>query len=489
MPALMAWSLCWFLYSLLSFKTELPLWLVLSLVSLTGVLLSLLGGTWCPNTRPVLPAINENAQQHDVTVFNWDTILDGSVVGGGNSGNNPLQTRGAVDSTGGSATADAVPSFVYGDLVSQYLSNLKTQYKPDAANKITFYPGGDKAKGLTSQPRLQVPYLFGYRGSAAPGGINRQWIHDQGNGDYTEYMSSWHWTNPKAGELGIQPANALRNTPAWTKLNEQLATFTWQTDVSTVLADTGTDADAAQYLTDSDVARVNVSGGVVTVTAGAGSGAIDVHPTALQAALTALGASAPANYTAARAAYLEASGASPAADPALLANLKTVVGAWGVSQARKITINGIWGNPGAPGSVAGGLAAVRAAEVFFEGLPDVPAPVPPVADPGPGTGGQPNPGPNPGPKAAVKLKVAKITGALKQKGRSLRLKLAAPAGGTPITATVKLTFTKKGAKKGKTVNAKVRKGVATVKRKERGTHCRSSMSRGIRSRGSSIRIR
>jgi SAM-dependent methyltransferase len=46
MPALMAWSLCWFLYSLLSFKTELPLWLVLSLVSLTGVLLSLLGGTW-----------------------------------------------------------------------------------------------------------------------------------------------------------------------------------------------------------------------------------------------------------------------------------------------------------------------------------------------------------------------------------------------------------------------------------------------------------
>lgn len=46
LPALMAWSVCWFLYSLLRLKTGLPLWTVLGLVTLAGVLLSLLGGTW-----------------------------------------------------------------------------------------------------------------------------------------------------------------------------------------------------------------------------------------------------------------------------------------------------------------------------------------------------------------------------------------------------------------------------------------------------------
>ncbi len=42
----------------------------------------LFGGTWCPNTRPVLPYINEYAQQNNVEVFNFDTVLDGGTVGG-----------------------------------------------------------------------------------------------------------------------------------------------------------------------------------------------------------------------------------------------------------------------------------------------------------------------------------------------------------------------------------------------------------------------
>ena len=53
----------------------------------------------------------------------------------------------------------------------------------------------------------------------------------------------------------------------------------------------------------------------------------------------------------------------------MVSNLTTVVGAWGVAQSRKNTLNGVWGNATTPGSVAGGLAAVHALDVFFSGLP------------------------------------------------------------------------------------------------------------------------
>ena len=40
----------------------------------------LFGGTWCPNTRAVLPFINKDAQKNNVTVYNFDTVLDGGKV-------------------------------------------------------------------------------------------------------------------------------------------------------------------------------------------------------------------------------------------------------------------------------------------------------------------------------------------------------------------------------------------------------------------------
>ena len=46
----------------------------------------LFGGTWCPNTRPVLPCVNKYAQENNVTVFNFDTVLDGGKVGGSPTG-------------------------------------------------------------------------------------------------------------------------------------------------------------------------------------------------------------------------------------------------------------------------------------------------------------------------------------------------------------------------------------------------------------------
>jgi hypothetical protein len=76
----------------------------------------LFGGNWCPNTRPVLPFINRAAQRNDVTVFNFDTIIDGSIVGGGNSSSNPLQVRGPAQS-GATLTFGSPPTVALSVLV------------------------------------------------------------------------------------------------------------------------------------------------------------------------------------------------------------------------------------------------------------------------------------------------------------------------------------------------------------------------------------
>ena len=54
---------------------------------------------------------------------------------------NPLQTRNTVNN--GSTTANANPTSLYGDLVSQYLTNIKTEYDPATHNPVTYYKGGD----------------------------------------------------------------------------------------------------------------------------------------------------------------------------------------------------------------------------------------------------------------------------------------------------------------------------------------------------------
>jgi len=328
----------------------------------------LFGGTWCPNTRPVLGAINEYAQENDVTVFNFDTVLDGGLAGGTTtSAVNPLQVRNTVNN--GTTTPNANATSLYGDLLSQYLTNINTEYNP-ATTPVTFYRGGDTSGTAISTKKLQVPFVLGYRGKAGDqpnGGVTRQWIIDNGNGTYKEYMSQWWFTNPQPNQLGI--TQIPLTAPIWSTINAQLANFTWQTNPATVYASTTVDTDDAPYLVSTDKANVtpNLTTGAVTVSSST-SGTVVISPDALSAALTALGASAPANLAAAKTALVtELKATTP--DATLVSNLTTVVGAWGVAQSRKNTLNGVWGNATTPGSVAGGLAAVHALDVFFSGLP------------------------------------------------------------------------------------------------------------------------
>ena len=145
----------------------------------------LFGGTWCHNTRAVVKEINEQAVETGVpTVYFFDLRLDGI-------SSNALHIRD---------TASAY-AHLYGDLVAAYLPNLVTQYDETGTNpgqRVSYYPGGDTSLPLKVAKKLQVPYLFEYNknhtdAAGQPAPVVQQWIHDNGDGTFKEYMTEWWW--------------------------------------------------------------------------------------------------------------------------------------------------------------------------------------------------------------------------------------------------------------------------------------------------------
>jgi thiol-disulfide isomerase/thioredoxin len=343
--------------------------LLKSSTSQTAVIL--FGGTWCPNTRPVLPFVNQYAQQNNTEVFNFDTVLDGGTTAGGTTSSvNPLQVRNTAAYSPSKSTtyANANPTFLYGDLVNAYLKNIDTQYNPYTSSSfVSYYPGGVASNGEDQINKLQVPFLVGYQ-AADGGGVNRQWIINNGGNSYTEYMSSWQYTNPQPGELGL--SQIPQDAAIWSTIDSELANVSYATNPATIDPNSAIDSDDAQYLDGTDYALVTNTSTVVTVKSDPSSvsGTIPISPSALSAALAALGSAAPANYAAAKAAYLAALAAGTP-NATLISNLETVVGAWGVAELRKTALLNAWGNATTPGSVIGGLAADQALNVFFGGLP------------------------------------------------------------------------------------------------------------------------
>ncbi|MCR5461504.1 MAG: thioredoxin family protein [bacterium] len=128
-----------------------------------GKYLFFFGGSWCHNTRAAAPYVNSIAKEYGVDkIFNFDFFLDGTT--------NSTHVRNTNPTDPARVTAGTEYNFLYGELVTKYLTNLNdfVEYKTDTASALKF---NDKEGTETTVAKLQVPFLFYYDKSNASGPI------------------------------------------------------------------------------------------------------------------------------------------------------------------------------------------------------------------------------------------------------------------------------------------------------------------------------
>lgn len=122
-----------------------------------GTYLFLFGGSWCHNTRAAIGYINEFAKAYGVdTVYNFDFRLDGETSA------THIRESTATPQFGGEGTKTAADfSYLYGELVERYLTNLNdwVEYTEDSRSALTWY---DVAWDKHVDAKVQVPFLFLY---------------------------------------------------------------------------------------------------------------------------------------------------------------------------------------------------------------------------------------------------------------------------------------------------------------------------------------
>ena len=165
----------------------------------------LFGGTWCPNTRPVIGADQR--------------VRAGERRPGLQLRHRPRRWPGRRhhDQRGQPAAGAQHRQQRHDDGERQPHLPLRRPREPVPHEHQHGVQAGDEPASpttraatppapLTSTKKLQVPFVLGYRGKAGDqpnGGVTRQWIIDNGNDTYTEYMSQWWFTNPQPNQLGI----------------------------------------------------------------------------------------------------------------------------------------------------------------------------------------------------------------------------------------------------------------------------------------------
>lgn len=126
---------------------------LIRLLQTDGNYVILFGGSWCPNTQADIRFIANQAKAKGIDkIYFWDTKLTAGVDVASTlhpHNNEELQVRANNHDY----------AYLYGDLVTTYLPNIKTQNK-SAANptQITYTKNDVTYKA----DRLQVPYLFAY---------------------------------------------------------------------------------------------------------------------------------------------------------------------------------------------------------------------------------------------------------------------------------------------------------------------------------------
>lgn len=115
-----------------------------------GNYLIMFGGSWCANTQAVVDYIDSAAKSAGVTaIYNLDFRLDG------------YNASSHIRESNGSGRAGANYNYLYGELVSRYLTNIDDwiEYTSASANALT-YTNSDGEE--VSVGKAQVPFLFIY---------------------------------------------------------------------------------------------------------------------------------------------------------------------------------------------------------------------------------------------------------------------------------------------------------------------------------------
>jgi hypothetical protein len=111
----------------------------------------LLGGSWCGNTHAAIQTVNDYAVANDLTVYNFDTKLDGGYA------------KKYWKYSSDAHIRDSANSLVrlYTDLIEKYFTNIQTEYDVDSDNSWQYISYTDKEKTVKVN-KLQVPFLIAY---------------------------------------------------------------------------------------------------------------------------------------------------------------------------------------------------------------------------------------------------------------------------------------------------------------------------------------
>ncbi len=120
-----------------------------------GDYIILFAGSWCGNTQAIIDIVNDYAVEHNVTVYTFDTKLDGGYA-----------KKYWTTSTSVNRYADAhirennkTLTPLYANIITNYLTNIVTLNDLEATPKKITYTVNEQTISVN---RLQVPFFFSY---------------------------------------------------------------------------------------------------------------------------------------------------------------------------------------------------------------------------------------------------------------------------------------------------------------------------------------
>ena len=127
---------------------------LVNMLESNGNYLILFWGSWCHNTRAAINYINDFANEYNIEkIYNFDFYMDGS--------NSNTHIRNTNQSDLSKVTPGVEYNYLYGELVSRYLTNLNdfVEYKEGNSSSLTYTNSLNLDVNVS---KLQVPFLFLY---------------------------------------------------------------------------------------------------------------------------------------------------------------------------------------------------------------------------------------------------------------------------------------------------------------------------------------